>query len=261
MSRFLKLLLAGTALTIWSYPSLAQEKRPAPPAPAASGTPAKPVKAQETVKADAARVGDPYPLDSCPITGMKLGSMGDPIVKIYDGREVRYCCEGCLKPFEKDLAASFVKLDEKMIKDQAPLYPLKTSVVTGKDLPAKPFEFVSGNRLVRLGSESEKAAFLKDAPKFLHALNKAATESQLKDYPLKTCPASQETLEGHEGKPVDLVLAGRLLRVCCKDCVKAVEKDPAKFIAIIDAARRGEKPKPDADPKNGSDKKSDNKGG
>jgi hypothetical protein len=44
-------------------------------------------------KADA-RVGDPYPLATCPITGKKLGSMGDPVIKVYDGREVRYCCSG-----------------------------------------------------------------------------------------------------------------------------------------------------------------------
>ena len=112
-------------------------------------------EAAAPAKADQ-RVGDPYALDTCPITGKKLGSMGDPVVKLYDSREVRFCCSGFPEKFEKDKVANFTKIDEKIIKDQAPLYPLKTSVVTGKDLPATPFEFVYGNRLIRLGAEGEK---------------------------------------------------------------------------------------------------------
>ena len=208
--------------------------------------PAAPAKAGQ-------RVGDPYPLDTCPTTGKKLGTMGDPVVKVYDGREVRFCCPACPPKFEKDQAANVAKLDEKMIKDQAALYPLKTSVVTGKDLPAppnKPYEFVYGNRLVRLGAESEKADFLKEPKKYLAALDKAVVDQQGKDYPLKACPVSKEEYGGDVGKPVDLVVASRLIRLCCNACKKDVEKDPAKFIAIVDAARKGgggEKPKPDAD--------------
>ena len=106
------------------------------PVPAKTEAP-KDGKDQKPEKAAAdKRVGDPYPLTTCPITGEKLGSMGEPIVKLYDGREVRFCCKSCPPKFEKDLAASFAKLDEQVIKDQGSIYPLKTSVVTGKDLPA-----------------------------------------------------------------------------------------------------------------------------
>src|SRR5690348_12512086 len=69
----------------------------------------------------AAHVGDPYPFDTCPITGNKLGTMGDPVVKVYDGREVRFCCPACPPKFEADKAGSLAKLDEKIIKDQASL--------------------------------------------------------------------------------------------------------------------------------------------
>ena len=44
------------------------------------------------------RVGDPYPLTTCPITGEKLGAMGEPVVKLYEGREVRFCCKSCPPP-------------------------------------------------------------------------------------------------------------------------------------------------------------------
>lgn len=195
------------------------------------------------------RIGDPYPLATCPITGKKLGSMENPVVKLYDGREVRFCCAGCPEKFEKDQVANLAKIDEKLVKDQAPLYPLTTSVVTGKDLPAKPYEFVYGNRLIRLSAESEKADFLKDPKKHLATLDKAVVEQQGKDYALKTCPVSKEEFGGDMGEPVDLVIAGRLVRLCCKACKKEVEKDPAKFVTIVDAAQRGSKAEPEADPK------------
>lgn len=195
---------------------------------------------QTTPDKTSERVGDPYPLDTCPITGKKLGTMGDPVVKTYDGREVRFCCPACPDKFEKDKTATLTKIDEKIVKDQGPLYPLTTSLVTGKELPAKPFEFVYGNRLIRLGAEGEKAEFLKDPKKNLAALNQAVIERQGPNYTIKTCPVSKDELGGDMGKPVDFVVGGRLVRLCCKDCKKDVESDPAKFIALVDAARKGE---------------------
>lgn len=180
------------------------------------------------------RVGDPYPFADCPISGAKLKD--DSPIKLYDGREVRFCCAGCPDAFEKDLKSNLAKIDAKIIKDQAPLYPLTTSVVTGKDLPAKPVEFVHGNRLVRVGEEKEKTEFLKDPAKYLALLDKAVIERQGKDYPLAACLVTDESFEG--AKPADVVIAGRLARLCCKGCSKRLNKEPAKFIARIDAARK-----------------------
>lgn len=243
------MIAAATAVTLGATAALAQPHDTLPPKhddkPAA---PAKEAKADD-------RIGDPYPLDNCPITGKKLGAMGDPVVKLYDGREVRFCCSGCPGKFEKDQVANLAKIDEKLVKDQAPIYPLKVSLVTGKDLPAKPYEFVYGNRLIRLGAESEQADFLKDPKKHLVTLDKAVVAQQGKDYALKACPVSKEAFGGDMGEPVDLVIAGRLVRLCCKACKKDVEKDPAKFVAIVDAAQRTIKAKPEADhkPKDGRD--------
>ncbi len=44
----------------------------------------------------------PYTLDTCVVMGSKLGSMGDPIVRVYDGQEVKFCCAPCVKEFELD---------------------------------------------------------------------------------------------------------------------------------------------------------------
>jgi len=44
----------------------------------------------------------PYPLDTCIISGKKLGDMGTAITKVYDGQEVKFCCPDCVPEFEKD---------------------------------------------------------------------------------------------------------------------------------------------------------------
>jgi hypothetical protein len=56
---------------------------------------------------------------------------------------------------------------------------------------------------------------------------------QLPSYPLKTCVVSDEPL-GSMGAPIDHVIDGRLVRLCCKGCVKGVEKDKAAAIAKVD---------------------------
>lgn len=192
---------------------------------------------QDGAKAQAAHPADAfYPLDTCAISGKKLGSMGDPIIKVYDGREVRFCCGGCPKRFAKDLNKSFAALDKKIAADQGPLYPTKKSIVTGKNLPARPVEFVHGNRLVRVGSAKEKATFMEAPAKYLAALDKAVVAAQGRDYPLTTCPISGEKLGGM-GAPLDRVVAGRLVRLCCKGCIKKLNKNPMAAIAKVDAAR------------------------
>ncbi|AKC83063.1 hypothetical protein IMCC26134_10255 [Verrucomicrobia bacterium IMCC26134] len=61
-------------------------------------------------------------------------------------------------------------------------------------------------------------------------------------YPLTTCVVSGEALEGgNMGGPVDYIhkaegKLGRLVRFCCSGCVKNFKKDPAKYLAKLDAA-------------------------
>ncbi len=52
----------------------------------------------------------PYPLKTCITDGEKLGSMGDPYVFTYEGREIKLCCVGCLDDFKKDSAKYMKKL-------------------------------------------------------------------------------------------------------------------------------------------------------
>ncbi|MDP1661725.1 MAG: hypothetical protein Q8L55_07400 [Phycisphaerales bacterium] len=226
-------LFAALAVVSVASIAAAQEHHPSAPAKA----PEAPAKSDT---APMTRFANLYPFGTCAVLGKKLGSMGDPIIKVYDGREVRFCCPGCPPKFEKDLAASLKKLDEKIVADQTPIYPLKTSVVSGKALPPKPVDVVSGNRLVRLADESEKAALSKEPAKFIAELDKAVIAAQSKDYPasLDTCPASGEKLNAEMGKPFDIVIAGRLVRLCCAGCDVDARKEPAKMIAAVDATRK-----------------------
>jgi hypothetical protein len=61
-------------------------------------------------------------------------------------------------------------------------------------------------------------------------------------YPLTTCVVSGDKLEdGDMGPPINYVYkeAGkpdRLVRLCCKGCIKKFNKEPAKYLKMIDDA-------------------------
>ncbi|HWB20805.1 MAG TPA: hypothetical protein VG711_10920, partial [Phycisphaerales bacterium] len=75
----------------------------------------------------------PYLLSTCPVSGEKLGEMGDAVVKTIDGREVRFCCNSCVAKFEADKATYWKKIDADIIKTQGPHYPLTHCVVETDD--------------------------------------------------------------------------------------------------------------------------------
>ena len=58
----------------------------------------------------------PYPLDNCLVSGEKLGEHGDPVVKVHDGQEFKFCCKSCVKDFDKDPAKWHAKLKEEVAK-------------------------------------------------------------------------------------------------------------------------------------------------
>jgi len=61
-------------------------------------------------------------------------------------------------------------------------------------------------------------------------------------YPLTTCVVSGDKLEaGDMGPPINYVYKeegkpDRLVRFCCKGCIKKFKKDPAKYLKEIDDA-------------------------
>ena len=55
----------------------------------------------------------PYPLDTCLVSGEKLGEMGKPIAFEYKGQEIKICCKACRKKFDKDPATYLKKLEPR----------------------------------------------------------------------------------------------------------------------------------------------------
>jgi len=61
-------------------------------------------------------------------------------------------------------------------------------------------------------------------------------------YPIDTCIVSGERLEDHaESKRLDVIYRepgkpDRLVRLCCKSCISDLEKEPAKFLKLLDEA-------------------------
>lgn len=56
-------------------------------------------------------------LTTCPVSGEKLGSMGAPVVFVYQGQEVKLCCSSCQPDFDKD-PAKYMKLIRAADKPQ-----------------------------------------------------------------------------------------------------------------------------------------------
>ena len=60
-------------------------------------------------------------------------------------------------------------------------------------------------------------------------------------YPLATCVVSGEALDSMDGPYIHVHKeAGkpdREIRLCCKGCLKKFSKDPAKYVAKLDAAK------------------------
>lgn len=52
----------------------------------------------------------PYPKDTCIVSDNKLGSMGKPVSKVYQGQEVKFCCEPCVEEFDANPAKFMAKL-------------------------------------------------------------------------------------------------------------------------------------------------------
>ena len=67
------------------------------------GGPATPMAADTSTNAT------PDLLKTCPVSGDKLGEMGKPFTFTYKDQEVKLCCKGCKKDFDKD-PEKYIKL-------------------------------------------------------------------------------------------------------------------------------------------------------
>lgn len=117
-----------------------------------------------------------YPISKCIVTGEKLGGMGKPYVFTHEGREIKLCCQGCLKEFKKSSETYLKKLDaaEKECIAKNP-YKLEKCLVTGEKLGGmgKPVSFVYQDREIKLCCKGCIKSFAKDPEKYMKQLAQA----------------------------------------------------------------------------------------
>lgn len=65
-------------------------------------------------------------------------------------------------------------------------------------------------------------------------------DTKAKPYPLKTCVVSGEKL-GEMGDPYVFVHEGQEFKLCCKNCLKDFNKEPAKYVKKLKEAAAKEK--------------------
>jgi len=190
------------------------------------------------VAEEAQRVGDPYPLGVCAVAGEPLGSMGDPITHVKDGREVKFCCAGCIKKYDAMTEQFGAAVDEKIIAQQDASYPLDVCANSGAPLGDSPTVFVAGNREFKTCCGSCKKAVVADPAKFIEKLDAAVVEKQAASYKATTCPVSGKAIEG-DG--VQMVVANQLVKLCCPGCKKGVEADVAGTLAKLSGEKAEDK--------------------
>ena len=172
-------------------------------------------------------VGDPSPLPYCilvPDTPLDK----DAKVIMVEGREVRVCCSDCVDQFLTDSFGWTSKIDEVIIRQQLPHYPLTTCIVDGKPLGANSFNYVFRNRLFRLCSGECQAKLEKAPAEFFGKLDFAVIEKQSPNYPLTECIVSGTPL----GKDsTDHVVANLLIRLADLDQIVRFNRTPGKYLA------------------------------
>lgn len=119
--------------------------------------------------ADKAAKTKPYPLDTCVVSGEKLGGMGDAFVFTQNGQEVKLCCKSCKKDFDKDSAKFMTKIADANKKVKP--YKLDTCPVSGEKLGDDAVALVHSGQEVKFCCKDCVKKFNADPAKFTAKIN------------------------------------------------------------------------------------------
>jgi len=195
---------------------------------------AKPEKARggKVTERLSVKVGDPYPFDVCAADGAKLGGAAERVS--LNGRDFRFCSEACVENFKADPDKIIAALDAKIIAEQGKNYPLKSCLIMEDEVlvAGETEDVVLNNRLFRLCCPKCVKKFNADPEKYWAKQDAAVIAALKPTYKLDTCPVSGEKL-GAQGEPVDMVVANRLIRLCCKECKRSVKDNAAAVLAKV----------------------------
>ena len=116
--------------------------------------------------------GNPYPLDTCPVSGEKLGKDAVTVTlsgmkdSMLEGTQVRFCCPKCEAAFKAEPDKYAPKMNEAIAK-AAPAYPLKTCLMMpDEQLGADAKVVVFQNRVYKFCCGKCVGKFKKDPQKW-----------------------------------------------------------------------------------------------
>lgn len=202
-----------------------------------SGNAATPPSAAAARTADLAASMDSYYLGTCAVCGGMLGAKGESPELSHEGRSLRVCCDACAQAFNRAPAANIERIDAAMILDQRPHYPLTVSLVSGYPLGPSPKDFIWGNRLLRASDGAERGLILDDPVRYVRLLDLAVIAAQSPTYGMPDkCPVQGDILPTDE--PFDIVVANRMIRVCCGRCARVLQARPYQYLGMVDYANR-----------------------
>lgn len=92
-----------------------------------------------------------YPLETCVVSGERLGGMGDPVDFVVGNRLVRLCCSSCEKDITENPTTYLATLDSAVVATQVEAYPANVCPISGQKLGSmgEPYDYVFAGRLVR----------------------------------------------------------------------------------------------------------------
>ncbi|MHB0954949.1 MAG: efflux RND transporter periplasmic adaptor subunit [Pirellulaceae bacterium] len=161
----------------------------------------------------------------CPVTKLRLGSMGAPLKVALNGRSVFICCEGCRgrlleKPAEylANLAASVSSGDSREALPHADLPPIGVPQRAEPQSELPPIDSFAAR-----GSEAEA---IHEALAKLSPSDRGLAERQ------KICPVADMPL-GSMGTPIRVNVSGRAVFICCEGCREDLLAEPAKHLAKL----------------------------
>ena len=174
-----------------------------------------------------------YPFSVDIATGKPLPEK--PIEYVKGGKLFRLGEESSKPIIDADVAGYTKKIEDEVIRQQKPTYPLKTSAISDKPLGEKPIDKVHNNRLFRLADDADAKAFDTDKTKAITKLDKAYIDMQLPYYPYKKDPVTRDDIAGKE--TVKYLWGNKLIQFTSAVNVTEFEKTPETYLKVLETLK------------------------
>jgi len=174
-----------------------------------------------------------YPFTVDVATGKPLPEK--PIEYVKGGKLFRLGDESSKAAIDADVVGYTKKIEDEVIRQQKPTYPLKTSAISDKPLGEKPIDKVHNNRLFRLADDADVKAFDTDKTKAISKLDKAYIDMQLPYYPYKKDPVTKEDIAGKE--TVKYLWGNKLIQFTSAVNVTEFEKTPETYLKVLETLK------------------------